>query len=85
MGVARLLPSFLQNIQESLPVFLEVDWSVVEHCYIPMSLLCKPVCQKTGLRKIFIFEMITSFFQTLIHSMFKYFELLIEIYHSTFA
>lgn len=83
MGMARLLPSFWQNIQESLPVFLEVDWSIVEHA-IPMSLSCKPVSQKTGLRKIFIFEKIT-FYQTLIHSMSKYFELLTEIYHYTFA
>lgn len=32
MGVLGLLPSSWQNIQESLPVFLEVGGSVVEHC-----------------------------------------------------
>lgn len=60
MGVSGLLSSYWQNIQESLWVFLEAGGSVVEHYYTYVTFM-QAYDQKTGLRKMFIFEKIILF------------------------
>ena len=65
MGVQGLLPPLgrpVRSVSTLFTAFLEVV-GVLQNVVTPVALLCKPVGQKTGLRKMFIFERTTYSFR----------------------